>query len=60
MLFHSVTFITPGVDGLTMTNGVRVEWLNSFTYFANRGLYAVNGVTGILVQTDQQLSTVLK
>jgi hypothetical protein len=40
MLFHSVTFITPGVDALSMTNGVRVEWLNSFTYFANRGLYA--------------------
>ena len=48
MLFHSVTFITPGVDALTMTNGVRVEWLNSFTYFANRGLYAVNGTTGHL------------
>ena len=48
MLFHSVTFITPGVDALTMTNGVRVEWLNSFTYFANRGLYAVRGVTGHL------------
>jgi hypothetical protein len=48
MLFHSVTFITPGVDALTMTNGVKVEWLNSFTYFANRGLYAVNGATGHL------------
>ena len=48
MLFHSVTFITPGVDALTMTNGVKVEWLNSFTYFANRGLYAVNGTTGHL------------
>jgi|13_taG_2_1085334.scaffolds.fasta_scaffold00649_5 hypothetical protein len=48
MLFHSVTFITPGVDAVTMTNGVRVEWLNSFTYFANRGLYAVRGVTGHL------------
>ena len=48
MLFHSCTFITPGVDALTMTNGVRVEWLNSFTYFANRGLYAVDGVTGHL------------
>ena len=48
MLFHSVTFITPGVDAITMTNGVRVEWLNSFTYFANRGLYAVNGSTGHL------------
>ena len=48
MLFHSSTFITPGVDALTVTNGVRVEWLNSFTYFANRGLYAVNGSTGHL------------
>ena len=48
LLFHSCTFITPGVDCITMTNGVRVEWLNSFTYFANRGLYAVNGVTGHL------------
>ena len=48
MLFHSCTFITPGVDAITMTNGVRVEWLNSFTYFANRGLYAVRGTTGHL------------
>jgi hypothetical protein len=48
MLFHSATFITPGVDAITMTNGVRVEWLNSFTYFANRGLYAVRGATGHL------------
>jgi cytoskeletal protein CcmA (bactofilin family) len=46
MLFHSATFITPGVDAISMTNGVRVEWLNSFTYFANRGLYAFNGLTG--------------
>ena len=46
MLFHSATFITPGVDAITITNGVRVEWLNSFTYFANRGLYATNGVLG--------------
>jgi hypothetical protein len=46
MLFHSCTFITPGVDALTMTNGVRVEWLNSFTYFANRSLYATQGSLG--------------
>ena len=46
MLFHSCTFITPGVDAITMTNGVRVEWLNSFTYFANRGLYATQGAEG--------------
>ncbi len=46
MLFHSVTMIVPNADALVMTNGVRVEWLNSFTYFANRGLYATNGTTG--------------
>ena len=47
MLFHSVTFITPGVEALKVTNGARVEWLNSFTYFADKGLYAVDGVNGI-------------
>jgi hypothetical protein len=46
MLFHDCTFITPGVDALTMTNGVRVEWLNSFTYCANRSLYATQGSLG--------------
>jgi hypothetical protein len=46
-LFHSVTFITPGVDALTITNGARVEWLNCFTYFANRGLYALDGASGL-------------
>jgi hypothetical protein len=47
MLFHSATFITPGVDCITMTNGVRVEWLNSFTYFAAKGLYAEQGLLGL-------------
>ena len=46
-LFQNCTFITPGVDAITMTNGVRVEWLNSFTYFANRSLYAIDGATGL-------------
>jgi hypothetical protein len=46
-LFHSVTFITPGVDAIVLTNGVRVEWLNSFTYFANRSIYAVDGASGL-------------
>lgn len=46
-LFHSVTFITPGVDALVITNGTRVEWLNCFTYFANRGLTALDGATGL-------------
>lgn len=48
-LFSSVTFITPGVDALTMINGVRVEWLNCFTYFADRGMYAIRG-TGRTIQ----------
>ena len=46
LLFHSVTFITPGVDAVVLTNGARVEWLNSFTYFANRSMYAYDGTTG--------------
>jgi len=46
LLFHSATFITPGVDAITMTNGARVEWLNSFTYFANRSLYAYDSKAG--------------
>lgn len=46
MLFHSCTFISPGADVINMTNDVRVEWLNSFTYYANRGLYAFAGASG--------------
>lgn len=46
MLFHSATFLTPGVDCIVMKNGVRVEWLNSFIYYADRGLYAENGSAG--------------
>jgi len=56
MLFHSCTFISPGADVINMTNGVRVEWLNSFTYYANRGLYAFNGITG---RTSEDGSTVI-
>ena len=47
MLFHSATFITPGVDALTATNGARIEWLNSFTYFANRSAYAFDSNDGL-------------
>jgi hypothetical protein len=57
MLFHSCTFITPGVDALTMTGGVRVEWLNCFSYFANRGLYAFNDAVG---RVNQDGSTINK
>lgn len=59
MLFHSVTFITPGIDALKCTNGVRIEWLNSFTYFANKGMnlyssndgFASDGKTRIKITT---------
>ena len=54
MLFHSCTFITPGVNAITMTNGVRIEWLNCFTYFAERGLYAIRG-TGRVTQDGSTL-----
>ncbi len=46
MLFHNATFICPGVNVITMTNGVRVEWLNSFTYFAGKSMYGISGSTG--------------
>ena len=39
MLFNGVTFITPGVDAVTVKNGSRIEFIDCFTYFANRGLY---------------------
>jgi len=55
MLFHSATFITPGVDAITMTNGVRVEWLNSFSYFANKGIYAFDSNAGIAYDGKTQL-----
>ena len=55
LLFHSVTFITPNVDCITAKNGVRVEWLNSFTYFANRGLYALSSNYGFAQQGKTRL-----
>ena len=55
MLFHSCTFITPGVDTITATDGVRVEWLNSFTYFATRGFYGLSGSTGFAGTGKTQL-----
>ena len=55
MLFHSATFITPGVDAITMTNGVRVEWLNSFTYFADKSIYAFDSNAGIAYDGKTQL-----
>jgi len=47
VLFHSITFICPNRNAVTATNGVRIEWLNSFSYFANYGIYLISGSTGI-------------
>ena len=47
MLFHSVTFITPGGIGLQATNGARIEWLNSFVYFADKAIVGENGANGL-------------
>ena len=46
MLFHSVTFFTPNQECIVATNGVRIEWLNSFAYFAEKGIYAYSSSTG--------------
>ena len=49
MLFQSATFFTPGVECIVMRNGVRVEWLNSFVYFASKGMVASQGEQGRLL-----------
>ena len=46
VLFNECTFITPNQVGLLLTNGIRVEWLNSFCYFASVGIQGVQGATG--------------
>ena len=47
LLFHSVTFITPNASGLKITNGARCEWLNCFTYFADKGIEIIDGTAGL-------------
>ena len=55
MLFHSVTFITPNTDTIVTTNGTRIEWLNSFTYFANKGINAYASNAGFAGQGKTRL-----
>ena len=47
MLFHSCTFICPGAKVLRATNGARVEWLNCFSYYADRSIDAFDGTAGL-------------
>jgi len=46
MLFQSITMIVPNAIGIRATNGARVEWLNSFTYFAFQGIHLLQGTAG--------------
>ena len=50
MLFHAATFICPGQQGLVAKNGSRIEWLNSFTYFASIGIKTEQGSSGLAGQ----------
>ena len=45
-LFNEATFITPSSTAVYMTNGARVELLNGFSYFADKGIVAESGSTG--------------
>ena len=47
MLFNECTFICPNNIALEMTNGARTEWVNCFTYFADKGIYAHDGTVGL-------------
>ena len=45
-LFFSITLIVPNAIGIWGKNGARIEWLNSFTYYAEKGIYLTTGTEG--------------
>jgi hypothetical protein len=45
-LFNEATFITPSSTAVYMTNGSRIELLNGFSYFADKGIVAESGSVG--------------
>ena len=45
-LFNEATFITPSATAVYMTNGARIELLNGFSYFADKGIVAESGSVG--------------
>ncbi len=47
MLFNECTFICPNNTALEMTNGGRTEWVNCFSYFADKGIRAYDGSVGV-------------
>lgn len=56
MLFYSATFIVPNAQGIVATNRARVEWLNSFTYFAETGIRLETGTSGIAGQGKTRIT----
>ncbi|NCU74814.1 MAG: DUF1565 domain-containing protein, partial [Candidatus Fonsibacter ubiquis] len=46
LLFNEFTMIVPGSIGFHLKNGARVEMLTSFTYFADKAIWAESGTAG--------------
>ncbi|NBP02009.1 MAG: hypothetical protein EBU90_18145, partial [Proteobacteria bacterium] len=46
LLFNEFTMIVPGSIGFHLKNGARVEMLTSFTYFAEKAIWAESGFSG--------------
>lgn len=45
-LINEVTIFSPGQTGIVLTNGIRMEMLNSFVYLADKALHATTGTQG--------------
>lgn len=45
-LLNEATFITPNATSIYATNGVRVELLNGFSYFSDKGIHFESGTAG--------------
>ena len=45
-LFNEATFITPNSTAVYATNGTRVELLNGFSYFSEKGIHFESGTEG--------------
>lgn len=45
-LVNEATFFCPGQTAIVLTNGIRMEYLNSFTYLADKAFDATTGVQG--------------
>jgi hypothetical protein len=54
MLFYSATFIVPNAQGIVATNRARVEWLNSFTYFAETGIRLETGTADLQAKVKHE------